>query len=247
VFAITGITVRFERNRHTQIEISDFNGIQDSLSVNQKLNGGQWNFIGNYNLDSFAKLKIIHPGGYCTASADAVKFVVNTPTYQCSDGVDNDGDGLTDYPADPGCISAIDDDEFNPPPQMGDCPCGTIDELNAMYDNLVGSAPFNIVECWEFDHSSTLDYGYPPYTDYTLESCAGFGCDNIPEIVAGVNSYFPWDDTSRAHWNAECFVKVRAGWGYKYHEFNANLTRKEVEACSNAIKNSKWGQVVPCQ
>ncbi len=34
-------------------------------------------------------------------------------TYQCNDGIDNDGDGLIDYPADPGCSSATDDDETN--------------------------------------------------------------------------------------------------------------------------------------
>jgi hypothetical protein len=33
------------------------------------------------------------------------------PLPQCSDGVDNDGDGKTDYPADPGCTSAADDSE----------------------------------------------------------------------------------------------------------------------------------------
>ncbi|MBW2984965.1 DNRLRE domain-containing protein, partial [Candidatus Woesearchaeota archaeon] len=32
---------------------------------------------------------------------------------QCSDRIDNDGDGLIDYPNDPGCISAYDDDEIN--------------------------------------------------------------------------------------------------------------------------------------
>ncbi|MEI8130304.1 MAG: hypothetical protein WCG55_02245 [bacterium] len=32
-------------------------------------------------------------------------------TYQCSDGIDNDGNGLTDYPADPGCTSPYDNDE----------------------------------------------------------------------------------------------------------------------------------------
>lgn len=34
----------------------------------------------------------------------------------CSDGIDNDGDGLTDFPADPGCQDATDTGEFNPPP-----------------------------------------------------------------------------------------------------------------------------------
>ncbi len=32
----------------------------------------------------------------------------------CSDGIDNDGDGLIDYPADPGCTNPQDDDESNP-------------------------------------------------------------------------------------------------------------------------------------
>ena len=31
---------------------------------------------------------------------------------ECNDGEDNDGDGRTDYPSDPGCSSATDDDEF---------------------------------------------------------------------------------------------------------------------------------------
>jgi parallel beta-helix repeat protein len=39
----------------------------------------------------------------------------------CNDGMDNDGDGLIDYPADPGCISKVDNDEFNAPPPAGSC------------------------------------------------------------------------------------------------------------------------------
>lgn len=38
------------------------------------------------------------------------------PTFACSDGADNDSDGLTDFPNDPGCESATDNDEYNPPP-----------------------------------------------------------------------------------------------------------------------------------
>lgn len=37
------------------------------------------------------------------------------PVAQCVDGMDNDADGLTDYPADPGCSSASDNDETNVP------------------------------------------------------------------------------------------------------------------------------------
>jgi hypothetical protein len=42
-----------------------------------------------------------------------------SPSKACSDGVDNDGDGKVDYPADPGCTSGNDTDETNaaaPPP-----------------------------------------------------------------------------------------------------------------------------------
>jgi hypothetical protein len=36
-----------------------------------------------------------------------------TYTYQCNDGYDNDGDGLRDYPSDPGCSTYNDDSEYN--------------------------------------------------------------------------------------------------------------------------------------
>lgn len=37
-------------------------------------------------------------------------------TSVCNDGLDNDSDGLTDYPDDPGCTGAVDEDEFNTAP-----------------------------------------------------------------------------------------------------------------------------------
>ena len=45
----------------------------------------------------------------------------NTNKTQCNDGIDNDGDGLIDFPDDPGCISLTDDKESDPPsPQCAD-------------------------------------------------------------------------------------------------------------------------------
>lgn len=38
------------------------------------------------------------------------------PPPACTDGVDNDADGLIDYPQDPGCTDVADPDESNPPP-----------------------------------------------------------------------------------------------------------------------------------
>ena len=39
---------------------------------------------------------------------------------QCNDAVDNDGDGLTDYPEDPGCSVREDVSEVDPPPECSD-------------------------------------------------------------------------------------------------------------------------------
>jgi hypothetical protein len=45
----------------------------------------------------------------------------DTPKAQCDDGKDNDGDGLKDFPDDPGCVSAEDDSEDSPDsPQCND-------------------------------------------------------------------------------------------------------------------------------
>ena len=42
----------------------------------------------------------------------------------CGDAIDNDGDGLTDYPDDPGCLDATDNDETDPPPPPTECSDG---------------------------------------------------------------------------------------------------------------------------
>ena len=47
------------------------------------------------------------------ATPAAVALVA--PVLICSDGLDNDGDGLIDFPADPGCTGTDDGDETDPP------------------------------------------------------------------------------------------------------------------------------------
>ena len=75
-----------------------------------------------------------HPSD-CTPTGDAVfqsreatnkpQLVVETTpgtaTPQCSDGQDNDGDGLTDHPADPGCTDTNDNDERDAAPPTQSC------------------------------------------------------------------------------------------------------------------------------
>jgi subtilisin family serine protease len=57
------------------------------------------------------------------------------PPPACSNGVDDDGDGLTDFPADPGCSSASDNDEFNAPPAPAPaCSNGLDDDGDGLID-----------------------------------------------------------------------------------------------------------------
>lgn len=60
-----------------------------------------------------------------TYSGSALQFhtvaIIVPTTYQCNDGIDNDGDGLTDFPADPGCSSVNDNNEYNVPPVTYQC------------------------------------------------------------------------------------------------------------------------------
>jgi hypothetical protein len=55
----------------------------------------------------------------------AYEYISGTPVYQCNDGVDNDVDGKTDYPDDPGCLSPTGNDESS------DCPGGNCQGANA--------------------------------------------------------------------------------------------------------------------
>ena len=58
--------------------------------------------------------------GFGSEVRDSLEVVVRNQ--QCRDGRDNDGDGLRDYPSDPGCSAFNDDDETDPgaPPQCRD-------------------------------------------------------------------------------------------------------------------------------
>lgn len=66
-------TSHSDRCTNTQIEISDSTGLYDTLYVNQQENGGIWNYLGTYQFENFAMLKIISQNG-CYVSADAVEF-----------------------------------------------------------------------------------------------------------------------------------------------------------------------------
>ena len=61
-----------------------------------------------------AGLTLALAGTIALVAAAPVLAQVPAPLTQCFDEVDNDGDGATDYPADPGCVLALDNDETAP-------------------------------------------------------------------------------------------------------------------------------------
>ncbi len=86
---------------------------------------GSYEFKGNFTMGSSAVRKI---GGESIIEVSGGFIPTTSPggstngggsggssggTPQCRDGVDNDMDGLKDYPSDPGCLSANDNDELN--------------------------------------------------------------------------------------------------------------------------------------
>ena len=58
----------------------------------------------------------------------------SAPLPQCSDGVDNDGDGLTDFPNDPGCSSPTDESESPNPPPAAQCSDGIDNDNDGLTD-----------------------------------------------------------------------------------------------------------------
>ncbi len=68
--------------------------------------------------------------GQVTKVGDRLSDCNLAPSPACNDGIDNDGDGYTDYPSDPGCSSLSDNNECcNPPPPPPSYAC------NDGYDN----------------------------------------------------------------------------------------------------------------
>ncbi len=76
-------------------------GVPNGLAGLASAGGVQIN-LADFRADYNGTLKIILMN--CTQAIQNV-------TTQCNDGIDNDGDGLIDYPNDPGCLSPQDNDE----------------------------------------------------------------------------------------------------------------------------------------
>ncbi|MBT8118126.1 MAG: cadherin-like domain-containing protein, partial [Gammaproteobacteria bacterium] len=87
-----------------------------SLSLNTD---GSFTYTSNGGFEGDDTFTYEVSDGQFTDTATVTITVTDVPPVaQCSDGIDNDGDGETDFPADDGCIDANDNDETDPLPPI---------------------------------------------------------------------------------------------------------------------------------
>jgi hypothetical protein len=56
------------------IEIYDGDLLLDTVTVDQKQNGGQWNVLGSYDFSGSAMVVVISESDNCSTCADAVQY-----------------------------------------------------------------------------------------------------------------------------------------------------------------------------
>ncbi len=131
-----------------------------AYSAGSAVSGGDL-FGGGFNVGTVAA------GDYGKLVARfKVSGVVTPTTYQCNDGYDNDGDGLIDYPNDPGCSSATDNDEYNAP-TISQC---VIDTFYASPVN-VSSGGYTTL----YWNTTNCDYLTIDGVSYPLDGSSSFG------------------------------------------------------------------------
>jgi endoglucanase len=89
----------------------------------------------------------------------------------CSDGLDNDNDGLVDYPNDPGCLSVLDGDETNVPAPVTACNDG-IDNDNDGFIDLIDAGCSSAIDNSEQNVNPVKVTSIEIYQDWGTGYCA---------------------------------------------------------------------------
>lgn len=126
---------------------------------------------------------------------------VCTPA-QCNDGVDNDGDGKMDFPAEPGCTSSSDDDETDTCPGAG-CPAcsnGIDDDSDGRMDYptdgaCVSASGNSEVNC-SIEADPIIKVALPMYTGTTVGAANNMApscntANTAPEVTYELNLTVP--------------------------------------------------------
>ncbi len=107
---------------------------------------------------------------------------------QCADSVDNDGDSLIDYPADPGCSSAVDDDETDSvqPSSSGPTPTITLGPGGYGLPSIKPTVPIKILRTCDFNGDNKcniIDFSVLLfYADKPIEIASRYDLNNDGKI-----------------------------------------------------------------
>jgi hypothetical protein len=126
--------------------------------------------------------------GVGTYYANGALPLTGRPPAACADGIDNDGDGKTDYPADPGCSGAADNTETEPLPPPTVCTDGIDNDQDGLTDYP------NDPGCTSADDGD--ESNPPPPTDLlatvTIGSDWGTGYCANASVTNGTNGPVEW-------------------------------------------------------
>ena len=115
-----------------------------------------------------------NPCDSCTPNAPSC----NLP--QCSDSIDNDADGIVDYPLDPGCATPLDTDESDSSDHDGDNCADATDAFPSLYspDSDGDGVHDDCDNCLNIQNADQSDVDYDSVGDVCdteLETCKGTG------------------------------------------------------------------------
>ncbi|MEY4768775.1 MAG: hypothetical protein RL637_1414, partial [Pseudomonadota bacterium] len=96
----------------------------------------------------------------------------------CSDGLDNDNDGLIDYPNDPGCISVLDHNEFNQNTSIAACSDKIDNDNDGVIDYPSDLGCSSIIDNDEFNAPSSLKTSVIINSDWGAGYCAEVNVKN---------------------------------------------------------------------
>lgn len=87
--------------------------VNQQKNPRKKFDDGRWEKLGTFDINGTLEVRLTNDAdGYVVADAVRIEYVGPAdPLPECWDGVDNDEDGLIDFPEDPDCESRKDDGE----------------------------------------------------------------------------------------------------------------------------------------
>jgi hypothetical protein len=188
-------------------------------------NGGL--FQCNDGLDNDGDTQIDLADADCGGSSNGREVTLMA----CQDGLDNDGDGLRDYPADLGCHSLFDDDEF-------DTGSSTLDTKARLLLALDSSGSMNMNTC-----ADTFTGGdgttQCPGNDIACATCASGTCGNVEP------------DDSRLYQVTSGLSNVDAAFGeveYSLMRFHQRATDFGCPTAAASLRAGGWqgGGASPC-